>query len=49
MTATDHAVGVPLDRTPETRGRTLEEFEDDFREHDAGHFVHTPPAGVHGS
>ena len=34
---------------PETRGRTLEELEDDFREHDAGHFVHQAPAGVHGS
>jgi len=35
--------------TPETRGRTLEELEDDFRVHDAGHFVHTAPTGVHGS
>jgi major inositol transporter-like SP family MFS transporter len=34
---------------PETRGRTLEELEDDFREHDAAHFVHTAPAGVTGS
>src|SRR3954447_15274627 len=34
---------------PETRGRTLEELEDDFREHDAAHFAHRPPAGVHGS
>ena len=34
---------------PETRGRTLEELEDDFREHDASHFVHSPPADVHGS
>jgi major inositol transporter-like SP family MFS transporter len=34
---------------PETRGRTLEELEDDFREHDAAHLVHTPPAGVYGS
>lgn len=34
---------------PETRGRTLEELEDDFRTHDAAHFVHTAPAGVHGS
>jgi major inositol transporter-like SP family MFS transporter len=34
---------------PETRGRTLEELEDDFREHDAAHLVHTAPAGVHGS
>jgi MFS transporter, SP family, major inositol transporter len=34
---------------PETRGRTLEELEDDFREHDAAHFVHVAPAGVHGS
>jgi major inositol transporter-like SP family MFS transporter len=35
--------------SPETRGRTLEELEDDFRDHDAAHFVHTAPAGVHGS
>jgi MFS transporter, SP family, major inositol transporter len=34
---------------PETRGRTLEELEDDFRAHDAAHFVHEAPAGVHGS
>jgi major inositol transporter-like SP family MFS transporter len=34
---------------PETRGRTLEELEDDFREHDAAHFVHTAPSGVYGS
>ncbi len=34
---------------PETRGRTLEELEDDFREHTAGRFVHTAPAGVYGS
>jgi major inositol transporter-like SP family MFS transporter len=34
---------------PETRGRTLEELEDDFREHDAAHFVHRAPAGVIGS
>jgi major inositol transporter-like SP family MFS transporter len=34
---------------PETRGRTLEELEDDFREHDAAHLVHTAPADVHGS
>jgi major inositol transporter-like SP family MFS transporter len=34
---------------PETRGRTLEELEDDFREHDPAHFVHDAPAGVHGS
>jgi major inositol transporter-like SP family MFS transporter len=33
---------------PETRGRTLEELEDDFREHDAAHFVRTP-ASIHGS
>jgi len=36
-------------RVPETRGRTLEELEDDFREHDAAHFVHEAPAGVKGS
>jgi MFS transporter, SP family, major inositol transporter len=34
---------------PETRGRSLEELEDDFRSHDAAHFVHQAPAGVHGS
>jgi major inositol transporter-like SP family MFS transporter len=34
---------------PETRGRRLEELEDDFREHDARHFVHAAPVGVHGS
>jgi major inositol transporter-like SP family MFS transporter len=34
---------------PETRGRTLEELEDDFRTHDAAHFVHKAPVGVHGS
>jgi major inositol transporter-like SP family MFS transporter len=34
---------------PETRGRSLEELEDDFRTHDAAHFVHEAPAGVHGS
>ena len=34
---------------PETRGRTLEELEDDFRSHDAAHFVHSAPASVHGS
>lgn len=36
-------------RVPETRGRTLEELEDDFREHDAAHFVHDAPVGIHGS
>jgi len=34
---------------PETRGRTLEELEDDFREHDPAHFVRAAPVGVHGS
>jgi major inositol transporter-like SP family MFS transporter len=34
---------------PETRGRTLEELEDDFRTHDATHFVHKAPVGVYGS
>jgi MFS transporter, SP family, major inositol transporter len=34
---------------PETRGRSLEELEDDFREHDAAHFVHRAPADVQGS
>ena len=30
---------------PETRGRTLEELEDDFRSHDAAHYVHEAPDG----
>src|SRR3954454_19079563 len=34
---------------PETRGRTLEELEDDFRTHDAAHLVHEAPAGAQGS
>jgi major inositol transporter-like SP family MFS transporter len=34
---------------PETRGRSLEELEDDFREHDPAHFAHVPPTGVSGS
>jgi major inositol transporter-like SP family MFS transporter len=34
---------------PETRGRTLEEIEDDFREHDAAHVAHRPPVAVYGS
>jgi len=34
---------------PETRGRTLEELEDDFRTHDAAHYIHEAPVGVHGS
>src|SRR4051794_35133757 len=35
---------------PETRGRTLEELEDDFRSHaHPEEFVHRAPAGVHGS
>jgi nitrate/nitrite transporter NarK len=34
---------------PETRGRGLEEIEDDFREHDAAHVAHRPPVGVYGS
>ena len=34
---------------PETRGRTLEELEDDFREHDAAHFTHDAPSNVYGS
>jgi Sugar (and other) transporter len=33
---------------PETRGRSLEELEDDFRTHDATHLVHEAPAGVRG-
>ena len=41
-----HQPGVDLLRrkfVPETRGRTLEELEDDFRTHDAAHLVHTRP------
>jgi major inositol transporter-like SP family MFS transporter len=34
---------------PETRGRSLEQLEDDFRTHDATHLVHEAPAGVYGS
>jgi MFS transporter, SP family, major inositol transporter len=34
---------------PETRGRSLEELEDDFRAHDSKHLVHEAPVGVHGS
>ena len=34
---------------PETRSRSLEELEDDFRSHDAAHLVHVAPAGVTGS
>jgi len=34
---------------PETRGRTLEELEDDFRDHDAANLIKTAPAGVVGS
>ena len=33
---------------PETRGRSLEELEDDFRTHDPKNFVHEAPVGVHG-
>lgn len=33
---------------PETRGRSLEELEDDYRTHDRGHLVKTAPAGVRG-
>jgi major inositol transporter-like SP family MFS transporter len=34
---------------PETRGYSLEELEDDFRSHDAGHFPHKTRAGTAGS
>jgi MFS transporter, SP family, major inositol transporter len=34
---------------PETRGRSLEALEDDFRKHDATHLVHSAPTGVYGS
>ena len=34
---------------PETRGRTLEELEDDFREHDVRHLSHAAPQGISGS
>jgi hypothetical protein len=53
----DHGLACPTDRFAlrltvvffvQTRGRTLEELENDFREHDAAHFVHQAPAGVHG-
>jgi major inositol transporter-like SP family MFS transporter len=43
------AVWFMIKYVPETRGRSLEELEDDFRTHDAAHFVHRAPAGVHGS
>jgi major inositol transporter-like SP family MFS transporter len=33
---------------PETRGRTLEELEDNFRTQDAAHLVHEAPVGVRG-
>ena len=33
----------------ETRGRSLEELEDDLRTHSASQLVHQAPAGVHGS
>jgi major inositol transporter-like SP family MFS transporter len=33
---------------PETRGRSLEELEDDFRTHEPANFVHEAPVGVHG-
>jgi major inositol transporter-like SP family MFS transporter len=33
---------------PETRGRSLEELEDNFRTHDAGHLVREAPENVHG-
>ena len=38
-----------LKYAPETRGRTLEELEDDFRENDASNFVHRAPSNVRGS
>jgi major inositol transporter-like SP family MFS transporter len=34
---------------PETRGRSLEELEDDFRNHDNAHLAHTAPVGISGS
>jgi MFS transporter, SP family, major inositol transporter len=34
---------------PETRGRTLEELEDDFREHEHGSLVHPLPVPAHGA
>jgi major inositol transporter-like SP family MFS transporter len=33
---------------PETRGRSLEELEDDFRTHNPANFVREAPVGVHG-
>jgi major inositol transporter-like SP family MFS transporter len=43
------SVGFVARFVPETRGRTLEELEDDFREQPATRFVRVAPAGVHGS
>ena len=43
------SIGFVKKFAPETRGRSLEELEDDFREHDAAHFSHRAPTGVHGS
>lgn len=37
------SVGFVAKFVPETRGRTLEELEDDFRTHDAAHLVHPAP------
>ncbi len=34
---------------PETRGRTLEELEDDFRTHATGGLTHPAPADLRGS
>jgi major inositol transporter-like SP family MFS transporter len=37
-----------LEFAPRTRGRSLEELEDDFRTHVPGEFVREAPVGVHG-
>ena len=43
------SIGFVAKFVPETRGRTLEELEDEFRTHDAAHLVDPAPVGVHGS